>query len=176
MKHLTFRVDEETYERFWRMKNDQHPEPGHAITHEDALDLLLDRFEGQRRERPAVLRGSKARVDTPDGRVYVGVNADATGRPFEVFITVGSSGGYTKSWAEALAKTTSNALRAGADPEVVAEDLMGIRGPSVSIDNGDDIYSIPDAVGVVLKRFLDGKLDPPQAVRDGDDGPLTVHD
>lgn len=182
MKTISFEVDDETYERLWGLKNDLHPESGKAVTHPEFLGLLLDRFEGQRRERPQALSGPKVRVNTPAGKVYVGINVDEHDDPFEVFITKGSSGGYTNAWAEALAKTISNALRAGVDPETIASDLMGIRGPEVAHDNGDPIYSIPDAVGVVLRRYLDGKLDPPQSVRADEDGtlagpgPLTVTD
>lgn len=119
-------------------------------------------------ERDDTLPGTTQRVQTGTGKVYVIINDGPDGEPFEVFINTGSSGGYTNSWADALGMTISVALRSGADPGELAEKLMGTRAPHVGHDNGDTIYSTPDAVGVALRRHLDGRVGEP--VRDDDDG------
>lgn len=121
------------------------------------------------RERPPDLHGVTARIRTGWGKVYVHINEDEDGKPFEVFVTVGLSGGTYNRMAEALGKTISNSLRGARDPFVtlraIGEDLEGIRSDRVADDNGDTIRSIPDAVGIAVLRYLDGKLDPPQPIR-----------
>lgn len=172
-KHLSFEVSPELYDRLWGMKKAEAADG--ALDHAVALEVLLDRYEGKRRPRPDCLGGATARIAIPQrgrtaGKAYVNINVDGQGDPFEVFIVVGDSGGVVNSWANALAKTISNALRAGVDVEVLADDLMGIRGPHTPADdNGDIVLSVPDGVGIVLRRFIEGKLGgpttPPQAVR-----------
>lgn len=116
---------------------------------------------GGLRERPSVLSGPSQRVRTGWGPVYVRVNLDDDGEPFEVFVTIGQSGGLYNAQAEALGKTISNALRSGADAETLAEDLAGIRSSKMQADNGDMIRSIPDAVGVAMLRVVRGRLGEP---------------
>ena len=118
--------------------------------------------------RPSSLPGSTQRVETGWGRVYVNVN-ELDGEPREVFVTIGQSGGLYNAQAEAIAKACTVALQAGADPSELADALVGIRSGRVATDNGDDVYSIPDAVGIALRRHVDGAFG--QAVKD-DDGDL----
>ncbi|MEF8831522.1 MAG: ribonucleoside-diphosphate reductase, adenosylcobalamin-dependent, partial [Halobacteriales archaeon] len=93
---------------------------------------------------------------------YVNINEDPEAdRPFELFANIGNSGGFTASFTEALAKTISTALRAGVDPHEIAEELQGIRSPKVAWDKGEQIQSIPDAIGTALRRYLDDEIDRP---------------
>ncbi|MFB6293625.1 MAG: intein-containing adenosylcobalamin-dependent ribonucleoside-diphosphate reductase, partial [Halonotius sp.] len=114
---------------------------------------------GKKRPRPDVLYGVTQRIDTGYGKVYVNINEDEQGRPFELFANIGNSGGFTASFTEALAKTISTALRSGVDPEEIADELKGIRSPKVAWDKGEQINSIPDAIGTALRRYLDGDID-----------------
>ncbi|TQQ82380.1 adenosylcobalamin-dependent ribonucleoside-diphosphate reductase [Halonotius roseus] len=116
---------------------------------------------GKKRPRPDVLYGVTQRVDTGYGKVYVNINEDEQGRPFELFANIGNSGGFTASFTEALAKTISTALRSGVDPEEIANELNGIRSPKVAWDKGEQINSIPDAIGTALRRYLDGDIEEP---------------
>jgi ribonucleoside-diphosphate reductase alpha chain len=109
--------------------------------------------------RADVLTGVTQRVQTGYGQLYVTINEDATGQPFELFANIGSSGGFTASFTEALAKTVSTALRAGVAPEELASELRGIRSPKVGWDKGDKTQSIPDAIGLVMTRYLEDDLD-----------------
>lgn len=104
-------------------------------------------------ERPKAVSGTTQRISTGYGNLYVTVNA-IDGDVFEVFLARGSSGGFEQSYLESLGKTLSNALRSGSDPEELARDLVGIRSPKAGADNGDDIYSVPDAVGIAMLRFI----------------------
>ena len=112
-----------------------------------------------KRERPDTLPGTTQRIETGWGTVYVTVD-ELDGEPFEVFVTLGKSGGLYNAHAEGLAKTASNALRSGADAEELAKDLIGIRSDKVAEDSGDTITSIPDAVGVALLRHVNGDYGP----------------
>jgi ribonucleoside-diphosphate reductase alpha chain len=107
------------------------------------------------------------RIDTGWGRLYVGISYDEGG-PFEVFVTSGPSGSIYNSQAEAIGKLASAALRMAEDREEaaveVAESLMGIRSDRLDYDNGDEVYSIPDAVGLALHRFNTGRMG--EGVRD----------
>ncbi|QLD84776.1 adenosylcobalamin-dependent ribonucleoside-diphosphate reductase [Natronomonas halophila] len=135
---------------------------------ESLLDVEVDL--GKKRPRPDVLHGVTQRIDTGYGKLYVNINEDPeTGRPFELFANIGNSGGFTASFTEALAKTISTALRSGVDPEEIADELQGIRSPKVAWDKGEQINSIPDAIGTAMRRYLDGEVDkayPDQATLD----------
>jgi len=84
----------------------------------------------QRSPRPDSLAGVTQRIETGYGKVYVTINEDKNGHPFELFANIGHSGGYTNSFTEALAKVISTALRSGVDPEEIVDELRGTRSPS----------------------------------------------
>ena len=128
---------------------------------EDDLDELLsvEPALGTKKPRPDVLHGVTQRIDTGYGKLYVNINEDPeTGEPFELFANIGNSGGFTASFTEALAKTISTALRSGVDPNEIADELQGIRSPKVAWDKGEQINSIPDAIGTAMRRYLDGEV------------------
>ncbi|MFB6087780.1 MAG: ribonucleoside-diphosphate reductase, adenosylcobalamin-dependent, partial [Haloarculaceae archaeon] len=141
----------------------QHVEDGVAdlLDVEPEVDIEASEAEGyaEKRERPDVLYGVTQRIETGYGKIYVNINEDEEGKPFELFATIGNSGGFTNSFTEALAKTISTALRSGVDPYEVADELQGIRSPKVAWDKGEQIQSIPDAIGTALRRYLEGDID-----------------
>ncbi|AGN01708.1 ribonucleoside-diphosphate reductase [Salinarchaeum sp. Harcht-Bsk1] len=126
----------------------------------EVLDVAPDLAEqyAEKRPRPDVLHGVTQRIDTGYGKLYVNINEDEDGRPFELFANIGNSGGFTASFTEALAKTISTALRSGVDPEEIADELQGIRSPKVAWDKGEQIQSIPDAIGTAMRRYLDDEI------------------
>jgi ribonucleoside-diphosphate reductase alpha chain len=133
---------------------------------EDSVQGMLAEADGEdnefarKRSRPDVLHGVTQRIDTGYGKLYVNINEDPEAeRPFELFANIGNSGGFTASFTEALAKTISTALRSGVDPSEIADELQGIRSPKVAWDKGEQIQSIPDAIGTALRRYLDGDVD-----------------
>ncbi|PHQ37682.1 ribonucleoside-diphosphate reductase, adenosylcobalamin-dependent [Halorubrum persicum] len=113
----------------------------------------------ERSPRPDSLNGVTQRVETGYGKLYVTINEDEKGLPFELFANIGHSGGYTNSFTEALAKVISTALRSGVDPEEIVDELQGTRSPKVAWDKGEQIQSIPDAIGTALRRYLDDEID-----------------
>ena len=131
---------------------------------ETDIASLLDEgtTAGELQPRPDTLHGVSQRVKTGYGKLYVTINEDPeTGQPFEVFANIGHSGGYTNSFTEALGKVISTALRAGVDPEEVVDELRGTRSPKVAWDKGEQINSIPDAIGTALNRYIEDEIDKP---------------
>ena len=105
------------------------------------------------RERPAAIRGITERVRTAHGNMFVTVNYDDEGRPFEVFAILGKAGSTESAALEAISRLTTMALRAGVDPNKIIEHLKGITDEPVW-DAGRLVRSAPDAVALVLGRHL----------------------
>ena len=107
------------------------------------------------RERPAVVRGITERVRTGQGNMFVTINFDDEGRPFEVFGILGKSGGVESAHLEAISRLASLALRSGIDPNDIVQQLRGITSEPVW-DSGRLVRSAPDAVALVLSRHMEG--------------------
>jgi ribonucleoside-diphosphate reductase alpha chain len=107
------------------------------------------------RERPDVIHGSTYRMKTAYGKLFVTINDDEEGMPFEMFSTLGKTGGFFASNTEAICRLISLALRAGIDPQEVIDQIKGIRGPQPTWgEDGKMILSLPDAIGQLLERHM----------------------
>lgn len=104
--------------------------------------------------RPDVMEGKTYKVNTGEGSMYVTVNC-LDGKPFEVFASIGKAGGNAAAQSEAVSRLVSLALRADVDLGVIVKQLIGIGSPTPVWHNGQQILSTPDAIGKVLKRFID---------------------
>ncbi|WP_042662453.1 adenosylcobalamin-dependent ribonucleoside-diphosphate reductase [Haloferax sp. ATB1] len=168
-KNTEFSDDEEAAEAIVSQIRDVFGDVEAFLESEEVSDLIGSELElafadspsdvGKKRPRPDVLYGVTQRIDTGYGKLYVNINEDEHGEPFELFANIGNSGGFTASFTEALAKTVSTSLRSGVDPEEIANELKGIRSPKVAWDKGEQINSIPDAIGTAMRRYLDGDID-----------------
>ena len=107
------------------------------------------------RDRPRQTRGITERVRTGHGNMYVTVNLDREGLPFEVFGTMGKAGGCDAALLEAVSRLVSLALRAGIDTNEVARQLRGITCCPVW-DDGTLVRSGPDALALVLDNMMRG--------------------
>lgn len=136
------------------------------------------------RERPAQLQGITYKMNTAYGHLYVTINEDSQG-PFEVFASLGKTGGFFSAQTEAITRMISLALRSNIALEEIISQLKGIRGPDVSFAEGEMIFSLPDAIGKVLERH--SKREQPQLqlgfapkqealAKDTDQAVLTVAD
>ena len=105
------------------------------------------------RQRPPVVRGITERVRTAHGNLFVTVNYDEDGRPFEVFAALGKAGSTESAQLDAIARLVSMSLRAGVDPSQIIDHLKGITDEPVW-DSGRLVRSAPDAVALVLSRHL----------------------
>jgi ribonucleoside-diphosphate reductase alpha chain len=106
------------------------------------------------RSRPEVMSGRTFRVTTGYGKLYVTVNNDEQGVPFEVFATIGKSGGFFQEQSEGICRMISIALRAGVKVEELIDNLKGIRGPMPTFTEKGTILSLPDAIGRVLEEHV----------------------
>ena len=97
------------------------------------------------RDRPQTTHGITERVRTGHGNMYVTINFDKGGRPFEVFTTLGKAGGCDSAQLEAISRLVSLALRSGIDPSQIVEQLKGITCCPVW-DSGVLVRSAADAV------------------------------
>ncbi|MDP4008911.1 MAG: adenosylcobalamin-dependent ribonucleoside-diphosphate reductase [bacterium] len=106
------------------------------------------------RPRPEVMSGKTYRIKTGYGKLFVTINNDEHGKPFEVFTTIGKSGGYFQEQSEAMGRLISLALRSNVSPEEVVEHLKGIRGPMPVFTEKGTVLSLPDAIGKILEGHI----------------------
>lgn len=125
------------------------------------------------KQRPAVVRGSTYRVETPMGQAYITINTNGGDQPLEMFVNVGKAGSDVTAMAEAMGRLISLILRVPSPiPPIerahrVASELIGIGGAR-SLGFGENrVRSLPDAVAKVVDRhfgfFAKHRVDAPVA-------------
>jgi ribonucleoside-diphosphate reductase alpha chain len=114
------------------------------------------------RPRPKRTTGSTIKKRTGCGSLYVTINRDEEGL-FEIFTNLGKAGGCP-SQSEATARIVSVALRSGVAPEILVEQLRGIRCLSTVArkkENSDiDVLSCPDAIARAIEELLGQDCEP----------------
>ncbi|MDO8474171.1 MAG: LAGLIDADG family homing endonuclease [bacterium] len=129
--------------------------PTEAPVREEKRELQIASAGGiVPRRRPEVMAGKTYRVKTGYGKLYVTINNDEKGMPFEVFATIGRSGGFFQEQSEAICRLMSLALRAGVKVEEISDELKGIRGPMPTFTDKGTILSLPDALGKILEQHV----------------------
>ncbi|MCS6789266.1 MAG: adenosylcobalamin-dependent ribonucleoside-diphosphate reductase [Patescibacteria group bacterium] len=121
---------------------------------ETELNLKIDNNRLEPRKRPEVMSGKTYRVKTGYGNLYVTINNDENGIPFEVFATIGKSGGFFQEQSEGICRLISLSLRAGVKVEEIINNLKGIRGPMPMLTDKGTILSLPDAIGRILEEHV----------------------
>jgi len=124
---------------------------------EEKTEELQQMHQIEPMARPEVMDGRTYKLSVSYGKLYVTINNDDSGKPFEVFATIGKAGGFFGAKTEAICRLASLALRSGIDPIEVIKQLKGIRGPMPSFGgNGTKILSLADAIAHILERHISG--------------------
>jgi hypothetical protein len=100
------------------------------------------------RKRPAVMRGRTVQANVGCGPLYITLNEDEAGKPFEVFFKLGKSGSCQQSYLEALGVAMSVGLRYGADPQKFVDKFEGMRCPNPKMRNADGPTTLSCADGI----------------------------
>jgi ribonucleoside-diphosphate reductase alpha chain len=106
------------------------------------------------RPRPEVIVGTTTKVSTGCGNLYVTINVDEEGEPFELFTQMGKAGGCAASQLEAIGRLVSLGFRSGIEVKSIIEQLRNIRCPSPSWEKGQRIFSCADAIARVIEKRL----------------------
>jgi ribonucleoside-diphosphate reductase alpha chain len=107
------------------------------------------------RTRPRVTTGRTYKFRMGCGTLYVTTNHDESGNLVEVFSNLGKAGGCPAQ-SEAACRALSAGLRSGVKPEVLIEQLKGIRCPATAVarkgNSEIDVLSCPDAIARALEE------------------------
>ncbi len=106
------------------------------------------------RQRAKVTYGRTIQIMTGCGKLYVTVNEDEKGRPFELFSAMGKAGGCAASQAEAISRMVSTSLRSGIEPKVIIKHLKSIACHRPFGFGPDRITSCSDAIARALESFI----------------------
>ncbi len=106
------------------------------------------------RERPEIVTGKTYKLKTAYGTLYVTVNDDEQGRPFEVFANIGKAGGFFGAKTEAISRLISLALRSGIKAQEIVHQIKGIRGPMPTWTKEGPILSLADAIAKTIEKHL----------------------
>ena len=118
------------------------------------MEIPADKNRVGAKKRPEVLVGKTYKIKTGYGNLYVTVNNDEHGVPFEVFAVIGKSGGFFQEQSEGICRLISVALRSGVKLEEIIDNLKGIRGPMPMLTDKGTVLSLPDAIGQILEEHV----------------------
>lgn len=119
-----------------------------------------------KKPRPKVLLGKTYRMGTPLGTMFVTINENGGGEPFEVFMHTSKAGSETYAVSEAMGRLISYILRL-ASPVAPAERMTEIVDQLNGIGGGrplgfgpNRVLSLPDGVARVLAEYLGQRTSP----------------
>jgi ribonucleoside-diphosphate reductase alpha chain len=107
-----------------------------------------------KRQRPQMMRGRTVKMNSPLGDLYVTINEDDAGRPFELFCSLGKAGGAAMADAEAIGRLVSLALRSGIPITSIKDQLRGISCDRAVGLGPNKVLSAPDAIGQAIELYL----------------------
>lgn len=106
------------------------------------------------KKRPSLTRGGTRLMKTGCGHLYVTINEDENGKPFEVFTNIGKAGGCASSQAEAIGRLISLALRSNIETEEIVKQLKGISCHQPSWYEDGRLLSCSDAIAKALEGYI----------------------
>lgn len=108
---------------------------------------------GFKQPRPKILRGHTERISTGCGNMYVQL-CSKDGELFEVFASLGKSGGCATCNTEALTRSITMGLRCGVDPNEYVRQLRHIACPRPIVGGGQEVVSCPDGIAQAIESEL----------------------
>jgi len=119
-------------------------------------ELKVNDRRAMYRQRPPVMRGRTVQANVGCGPLYITLNEDESGKPFEVFFKLGKSGSCQQSYLEAIGVAMSVGLRYGADPQKFVEKFEGMRCPNPKLRDasGPTTLSCADGISQGLSKAL----------------------
>ncbi|MBU2616198.1 MAG: adenosylcobalamin-dependent ribonucleoside-diphosphate reductase [Nanoarchaeota archaeon] len=115
-------------------------------------------------ERPNAVGGRTVRMQTPynfEGRhlnAFMTLNRileeDDLGRAYEFFISMGRAGGDLHANMEGYGRLISLALKKGATPDEIYEQLIGITGETQKGIGHNAVRSLPDTIAKGIEKIL----------------------
>lgn len=129
------------------------------IVDSEAVEFVPDRSIIIPKERPQVLEGKTIKIETGEGDLFVTINQDEYSEPFELFATMGKSGGFSAAQTEAIGRLISLCFRSGIQPSQIIKQLKGIRSGKVMGFGPNRILSSPDGIAKALEVYLRPPLD-----------------
>jgi ribonucleoside-diphosphate reductase alpha chain len=104
--------------------------------------------------RGEVAFGVTKKIKTGCGNLYVTINEDPEGRPFEIFTQIGKAGGCVTSQCEAIGRMASLALRGGIEPGEIVKQMRGIS-CHLPVGYGDGkVMSCSDAMAQAMDWYM----------------------
>jgi ribonucleoside-diphosphate reductase alpha chain len=134
-----------------------------ATKKEDGIKIESPKAESNLQDRPNILEGVTKRIKTGCGNFYITINK-IDDKPVEVLSHIGKAGGCAICQGEAVCRLVSLGLRAGITPNRIIKQLHGIRCPSPTWYEGNQILSCPDAIAQTLKEEFKIEVEPSQPV------------
>ncbi len=119
----------------------------------EAIGEMPDETKIMPRKRPAEIKGSTRSMSTGCGALYVTVNEDEKGMPFEIFNHIGKAGGCAASQSEAIGRLVSLALRCNIAPVEIIKQLKGISCHQPAWASGGKISSCADAIAKAIENY-----------------------
>jgi ribonucleoside-diphosphate reductase alpha chain len=120
-------------------------------------ELALTVLERTPKARQDVIHGSTRKIRTGCGNLYVTVNEDEEGNPFEIFNQIGKAGGCAASQSEAIGRLVSLAFRSGVKPIEIVRQLKGISCHAPVWYREGKILSCADAIGKAIEWHIQRK-------------------
>lgn len=102
--------------------------------------------------RPVEIPSKTTKISVGCGNIYVTVGC-VDNKPFEVFASLGHSGGCAYAQLEALTRCITAGLRYGVPVEEYIDQLNEIKCPSPGHSSEGAIDSCADAIARVLKKY-----------------------
>lgn len=121
---------------------------GHAA--QEAISAMPTRPK----QRGEVAFGVTRKIKTGCGNLYVTINEDEEGRPFEIFTQIGKAGGCVASQCEAMGRMTSLALRSGVQADEIVKQMRGISCHLPVGFGGGKVMSCADAMAQAMDWYL----------------------